>query len=1227
VTIVVICPHCDTKFNLQPELVGKSMRCPNLECRQVFVVKDQPRPIEPPAPLPPEPVPEPPRPAAKPSAPRDTRSKKPRPVEKPAIVDADIVEAAVVVPPKVKELVWSEDAAVPPPKTKKPVRPEMIEEEDDLPIIPRRKKKKNRGPLILIGMVVVLFLLVGFGALYILRFQDLSQARLVKQAEEEYKKPDYAAAAKSYEKLAAEYPDDDEAPKYKFFASMCEMQVVVRGLTNRENPEPALAKFQEFVKAHKDSPFAKHTSGRSGDILDAGKKLQEDILAHAQDRVKAYQADRSKSDELERADRAIAMGRGLLTELEQFRSPEDPPFDAQRKEFDRVEAEMKRERARTAALAQAAAKLQKSLSDRLIQEVEADLTAARFLEDPEAQALIAAARGKLRELVKYEEDPFAPQAPPLTAVPTLLFVSPIGETKGASVPAGSGPAVFLAVARGILYALDEATGGLLWAVRVGPEISTPPTIARVVLEDGPTELAIVTSHIGEDPAVAAYVTRTGAARWYQPLPAPPAGPAVVVGNRAYVPIRDSVGTIYEYDLTTGTRRGRIRLGQPVGPPAVVRPGTGLIYAAADARRVYVIDVAGKDDDGNPRPPRCVQVIATSHPAGTLRTAPVMVGPDGDEPADRWMILTQTNGPTSSLIRAFPVLPIEPPPADGKLPAETPSQPAATIPLSGWSWYPPVTDGEHLAVVTDASQFRLFGVKQPGNHDKAVFLLPDVRQPLSAPSEGAPVRGLVFPAEESSFWVLVNGQLQKFRIGLVPSRGLEVLASGRPLPLGEATQYPQWNNRRDAVCLVVRSLNSDGYRAVLLGTRGGELRWQRQLGIVPAAAPLLQGNRLVIVARDGGLISVPETAAAASAGNHLTAPPAWRLKDPPEQATGPTSVAAAPDGKTIFTITPVVTMEELKPIANYLVRKVVDGAVVREGRARAPAGQRGSALAIAGEPGIVGGSLLLPLADGFVYRHLPGSSSTKPDTLEPGPAWSGEHHGEDSASCYITALTENSFLTSDGTKKLSHWDWPSGGQWKQNPATWELRSPPAGPGLLLPGADGGPATLSIADSGGTVWLFATDRPGPPLKVLRPGTGLLPAGRPTSPLVAQRDAAGALVVAYILDERSLVCIDPVRNLPRCVVRLNDDPEVTVVGAPRAAGSGKWLVTDLAGKVHLVDTATGKVEAVASTGIPGTVPAVSGSALTGTSVLTPLSDGSAVILQMAIHPAPAPEPPARE
>jgi hypothetical protein len=38
VTIGTECPHCESVFQVDAELVGKSMRCPNPTCREVFTV-------------------------------------------------------------------------------------------------------------------------------------------------------------------------------------------------------------------------------------------------------------------------------------------------------------------------------------------------------------------------------------------------------------------------------------------------------------------------------------------------------------------------------------------------------------------------------------------------------------------------------------------------------------------------------------------------------------------------------------------------------------------------------------------------------------------------------------------------------------------------------------------------------------------------------------------------------------------------------------------------------------------------------------------------------------------------------------------------------------------------------------------------------------------------------------------------------------------------------------
>ncbi len=1199
-SIVVPCPHCGTKSNLPAETVGKTVRCPNLDCRKAFTVKPVAKPTEPPAPTPaarPSPVPPPPpapkKPPAKPAAPR--------------VVEAKVVEAAVVRPPKVKEVVWTEGADVPPPKGRKPVRAaaeEVPDEPDDLPV--RRRKTKQRGPWVLIGMLVVILSLVGFGVVYVLRFQGQTEAAAAKEADDLYKKGDFAAAGKAFEKLAADYPDGEGGERYRFFADLSGARLAVGAVTNREDPEPALARLKKFVDAQRDNPLAKPTSGFGRDVLEAGKRVGDDLAAHAGDRVKAYREDRAnRSAELDRADRAVAAGRGLLPLLAPFKAPDDPPLDSLARSFDAVEAEVKKERDRTAALAKATVQL-KPASDAAVQQAEADLAAAGLADDPDAKTLLASARGELRDLVRYEEDPAPPRAPPVSPAASVLFVAPVGPTRRA--PAGdTPPSVFLAVARGILYALNEDTGALAWAVRVGPDVTDAPAVARVDLDGGPTDLAVVASNVGGEAAVAGYVVRTGQPRWYQPLPAPPAGPAAVVGGRAFVPVRDAAGTVYEFDLTTGFRKGKIRLGQPAGPAVVARPGTGLLYAAADARRVYVIDVGARTDDGAPAVPRCVQVIATGHPSGTLRTPPVLVGPPGDADAERWVILSQADGPATTKIRSFPVPKVEPPPADGKAPPETPATPAAELPVPGWVWFPPATDGEWLALATDAGQLRLFGVNQPGNFDKALF--PVSSPALPAPPAGTAVPGLVLPAEESAFWVLAGGALQKFRVSLIPTREQEAAPAGARVPVGVPTQAPQLNAGKDAACLVVRSADGAGHRAVLVSLRDGEVRWRRQLGLVPAAAPVpVPDGGALVVGEDGGAVAVP-AGGGAGPGQTTVAPPAWAVADAPENATGPTAVAASADGKTVFTVTPVLADEGGKPAAKYVVRRLVGGQVAHAGAAAAPGPP-------AGAPVVVGDALLIPAADGFVYRHVPGTGRANPDTLALGPKWAAEGRPGDTV-CHLTPLSETAFLTSDGGKRVARWEWGRAGP-PTSAGGWDLRERPTGPGVRLPPvAAGEPARVMVADVTGGVWLYA-ERGGPPLRRWRPGQNGVPAGKPTSPLAVQPAGSG-WAVAYTVGDKAVVCLDPDKEAPRWVAA--EEADGVLVGAPQPAGGGRWLATGLDGRVKVIDA--GGSAGVLSAGLSGAVPAAAAGPAGG-AVLLPLSDGSAVVL-----PAPEqiPEPKPKE
>ncbi len=1220
-SIVVECPYCQTRFNLQADMNGKTMRCPNLECRKAFVVKAKQA-------APPPPVLEPPPP------PQPTTSKPPKlpppvPPPPPEIVEAVVVEASLVSKPKVKEVVWSQGQKPPPPARKnpsRPVKPEVVDDADstddtlDIPI--RRRKKRSLGPIILIAMSIFIVMAIGGSILYIGYFRQENERQLAEAAKEHYDKGQWAEAAKSYENLLAEYPSSDKRDEYRFFAAISSLQKDVRSVTNRENYTTALQRFRDFLKDFRDSPFARPTTGYGRDILEAGKKLAEDIASYAEDRVHAFRSNRAaKAGELQHADQALIEGRAVLELINPFRAPDDDeaPLNRLRDSFTQIEQSITRERERTAALAAARQQLE-TPTDAIIQAVVSDLQARGFQDDPEALELVALARGKLRELVRYEESFAEAQPPPPTAAATLLFVTPVGRNKFLPPPDNDPQAtVFLCVCRGILYAFNEFDGQLLWAMRVGADILDPPSLARVQLETGPTDVAVVASNVGNAPAIAGVVVPTGKTRWYQPLPAPVAGPAVLVGTRAFVPLRDPLGTIYEFDIATGARFGFIRIGQPVAERGmVVRPGTQLLYVVADARRVYVLDSGGKDDNGNRLLPRCVQVIATGHLPGTLRVPPLFVGPEGmnpgpalamgpEGPVDRFFVLAQADGTARTLLRAFAVT--TPRFSTGGSVPETPAKPLVELPVPGWVSSMPITDSERLALITDTGEFRLFGINQPENRDRPLFPYPHPA-PLKAPGERIPP-GLVIPGGESTYWLLTAGQLQKAQLALVPSRGQEVVFAGTPRSVGEPVHPAHVNLRRDTACVVVRSLQSSACRAVAFSLRDGDILWERQLGLVPALAstrggaaePIAQGEKFLVVDESGAIFAIP-AANAVGIGQTVTVPETWRLKPAPDKTLGATVVTASGDGQIVFTITPV---ERDRP--TWVIRRIRGAEASWDDEVLAPA-------ALAGQPAVVGGYLHLPAADGFVYRYLPGEGGPRAGTLVAGPKW----HDERRVACSISPLSDATFATSDGGKKWHRWEWPTpNGKFREG-GTWELNQNTVGPGVVLPPVDvGSPPRWLVADSSGTVWLFAADRAAGPLRRWRPGVDSgLPSGPPTSGFAALT-AQTSVLVTYVVDSKAVVAIDPELDQAVWAVPPGDSPTDRLLGTPQPIRGNHCAVTDLGGNVRILNTATGAEVARPSVGIRGAVPVTPG-ILHGNTALMLLTDGTAAVIEVPPLNSPA-------
>ena len=169
------------------------------------------------------------------------------------------------------------------------------------------------------------------------------------------------------------------------------------------------------------------------------------------------------------------------------------------------------------------------------------------------------------------------------------------------------------------------------------------------------------------------------------------------------------GSVHEIELSEGRLLGRYSLGQRLTCGGTREGDTKRIYFPADDSCIYVLDVGQR---------RCLTILYDGHPSGSLRSEPLIIPPGrralADDPG--YLILNQRNGLDAMQLRVFE-LPLSDSHA-APLKLETPAR------LPGWTWFEPKQDGEKLAVLSDAGILGLFGIRQPGNQDQALFpLLP------------------------------------------------------------------------------------------------------------------------------------------------------------------------------------------------------------------------------------------------------------------------------------------------------------------------------------------------------------------------------------------------------------------------------------------------------------------------------------------------------------------------
>ncbi len=1230
-TTGVVCPHCETRFQLSRDLIGKAMRCPNRDCDEVFVVADADAvAVAPPPPPAPVPVPEfdfapVPTPLASPPPVLDVDAVSPTAPtlpHRPGVFDAEIVAtgdgptlARVLsvppqpIPPKPapppsvakrlpgpKEVDWATAGpeAKPPPGTV-PVRPTTtIEDDYDSPIRTRAKKKGGLSKVVFWGLVAVLLGTVG-ATVYMLFLREVaSEKQLADEAETLFNDGKYGDAAKRYEQLAAEYPTSESVPKYQFFARFSGVQTSVGAVATRDDPANAQKVFAQFAAEFGDSPLALPKDGYGALVDQVGQKLVTILHDHAADRVKEFRQDRTKPPTaLTAADQSVADGLALLGTLDQYRDPTTPAPDSLRAKFDAVTAEVAAERARLATLAPWRT-LAADPTEARVEAFEAAMTAAALNKDAEVLRMTAAARRAIRELVRFTPDAVAARRSP-GEPKSVAFVAPLVRNSPEPKPVLAANAeTIYAVSRGILYALDGHTGKLQWAARVaGLADPRPPEPLVVPLGDGAGEWVIVPTNVDGKPALVARRGRTGEPEWSQPLPAPALGRPARVGGQLFVALQDNLGTVVQIDLRSGEKAGGLELRQRIGTPLAVlpgaRPGHAFLVVPGDSRRVFIVEVGREDPNGGRLPPTCVRILRTDHPKDSLLGEPVLAAA-ADPAAPRRLVLAQKAGTTGTTLRAFG-LPNPTELAEVKVEAETPAEQTADVTVPGHIGFSPVSDGERVAVATDTGVFAVFGVAQPGNTDAPLFAVPGVK-PAADPD--ALDSAQVVTAGDDSYWVLAGGRVSRIRKAVTAANGPRLVPGGvvtwndKPVSLGAAAGRPQLRPALNMAVVTVRPEQADAVHVVAFDLESGEVRWWRQLGAVAAHPPVPTGDGgHLLVDQAGGAYRLSRTAPADGGDPALTA---TTLAKPLASVGGlPAEVAVSADGKDVWVAVADAGPDGIK----LLLRKFTGGKPAGETTLPVPG-------LLAGPVAVLGDKLLVALSSGAVYRLAITDAE-----LPQGTQWKAG--GGSDGRCDLTVTGPDEFLATDGGTRAVRWKWV-GDTPQKSGGPWTARNPISRP-VTVTSLDGTPHYL-IADVKGVVQLFDPTKTTDSVRRWN-GTpdGPIPAGAATGPVFSN-----AKVVVATVDRKTLVALDPSKEAPAWVTPAVPDAGEILGFTPSGTGV---LVTYLSGLVREIDPATGAVTAVCRRDPAAGTARVGAVRLSETVVLMPFASGAVGTLPLVPVP----------
>jgi outer membrane protein assembly factor BamB len=1026
---------------------GKRMRCPNVICRAVFEARgdNDPAPVQvealakpsPPAADVPDDFPGDEEPASTPKAveptPKTVEMKKPEPVKRkpvpkpiepepmdvpddfpgdgeavtlasaptltlateawqPASLEAPPARVAVGAPAPVST--DSIRAGAPPMHTS----PEAIRA--GAPPAPRR----TRWALwTIVAMLLVLAGVAAGGWWRIHRSIASNEEERFQAALKLYDQREFADASSALQKLHREFPDSPDNKKYRFLAELSDVREAVYGpRESADDLAKALQRVLQLAGMYKNDPLLKE---RETDMW-----LTLDDLAR----------QLAQSAESEKAPTQLALAKRAWAESKNYAAPANvSKADRERKledEWSRIDRMLAAHQERELVIATIRKNMDRTTAAG-VQESWTLMEKTKRQDDAEIRGLLGELFKAHREQAKFvAEDTPAKAAkldddalPSLSVTPSVQMIRPVVASKP----------ILLALARGVLYALEPAKGELLWARRVGIDTHVLPL--RVPADAITPELLLVLS--SDQRSLSGVIAQTGATLWQTPLSEACLGTPVLVDRQVLV--TTSAGRIDEIEIAEGRRLGSYLVGQPLNLGGVHQSGTPLVYFPGDDFCIYVFDITKRT---------CTNILYTQHPAGSLRGLPILArGGKRD-----LLLVSQSVAPGRAEIKPY-ALPIE-------QPEQKPIEPILSVAgLSASPWH----DAHRLAVLSGTGHLSLFGFRQKGTRDPLIF--PFLKQDFVLDAGMSLSRCEIVHADAENLWTMTNGRLQRVEMAFEPMKGPGLVARwAQPIALGRLLHAVQALREPDGRNILFVTTQADDHPTCLcsaIDADDGKILWQRQLGTLPQQPPRLVGEQILFPDALGLLSFQPSDD---KIDRHWRQAGDWILQD------------SGPGGKHMLLTAPDAIVRLSWPTRGTTLH-VQSGAIDGPRKFRVfdvelPSVPHGT-------PALFGEFMLMPLQNGIIVRI-----DLKDGALVNGTDWRAVGAEEQSRG-HVVPLSAAEFVITDGSRGLQRIACSDAKTWDKR-ASAQLSHRIVAPPVLL--MDAGKPRLCVADASDSLTLLDADR---------------------------------------------------------------------------------------------------------------------------------------------------------